>query len=630
MENKGPLVTEKTHSGRRGEEGSALILAALVTVILSLLGLSYLMMAKTENTIAENERNAAAALYVAEAGVRLVIAWFNDPTSTGYLLPASTDVDRTKRVFDHDNNTGTARVLGVSGTSSKPYYKDAAFTASPIFDRPYRNALADTFLGVETGTDPDPNFADKGPDLIVSSAFLTTINDTIFPNFPTPTLRARVTRIEIYAPPLVTISGVVTRMGVATVKVTAGVFMYPGTADERQVATRVVKAVENELPVLGPVGPLQSGFTVGFNGEFEANWGMATAIGDADLPGNLNGKVDSGLPYALNDPFTYINGANTLASWATAHNGESIEDPWFRFVSSGAIDEATNSNVQPWTFTFPGSMTDDHSNLFQHTTVNCPTFDYNLWKTVAQSGVKNAYYYAPVGAGATFRLDGNASATPVSFETATDGKSGIFFFDSKDGLPPNGLPTTNPGSNLTDGFSISGGGWGTQGFLYLNGKGFGTTGGVGVTRTVTPPGEPGDGSGFVNLHYPGTLTGGFTIRQGTVDFQTFQDPVTGDWFCTDAATCTSASRTPAGAPVRDNYGLPFQASIAIDGVIYVAGILTAQGNANYYGAVVADQGVVYGGETPGFFFDESLIKGNWPRKGMNLPRVVISSWQTDL
>ena len=50
------------------EEGSALILAALVTVILSLLGLSYTMMAQTENTIAENERNSAVALYAAGNG----------------------------------------------------------------------------------------------------------------------------------------------------------------------------------------------------------------------------------------------------------------------------------------------------------------------------------------------------------------------------------------------------------------------------------------------------------------------------------------------------------------------------------------------------------------------------------
>src|SRR3989449_10438407 len=100
-----------------GEQGSALIIATLVTVILALLGLSYLMMAQTESTIAENGRNAATAMYVAEAGARLVINWFNDPTATGYLVPTTGNVDRTLRVFDHDNNPGTARVQAISANA---------------------------------------------------------------------------------------------------------------------------------------------------------------------------------------------------------------------------------------------------------------------------------------------------------------------------------------------------------------------------------------------------------------------------------------------------------------------------------------------------------------------------------
>src|SRR5258706_3629960 len=210
----------------RGEQGSALIIATLVTVILALLGISYLMMAQTESTIAENERTSATAMYVAQAGARLAINWFNDPTSTGYLVPTTAQVDRTKRVFDHDNNTATARVLGVSGDATKPIYKDALYTASAILDRPYRSALADTFLGVETGL--DAGFPTSGPDIIVNQSQLDTINAALFPNFPKVDLRARVSRIEIYAPPLVSIGGAVALLGGATIKVTAGVFMYPG------------------------------------------------------------------------------------------------------------------------------------------------------------------------------------------------------------------------------------------------------------------------------------------------------------------------------------------------------------------------------------------------------------------
>jgi Tfp pilus assembly protein PilX len=621
---KGDVMTHTTNAPvvrRREEAGSALILAALVTVILSLLGLSYLMMAQTENTIAENERNSAAALYVAEAGARLAIVWIDDPSSTGYLVPATSDMDRTKRIFDHDNNTATARVQGVAGDSTKPIYKDANFTASPVFDRPYRGSLSDTFLGIETGTDSNPAYATMGPDVILSSSYLTTVSTALFPNFPSVTLQARLTRVEIYAPPLINIGGTQTRMGIATVKAIAGVFQYPGTAAERQIATRIVKAVVNEIPVPGPVGPLQSCNNLAYNGDFQIHWGSGSAVGNAAIPSNP-AKWPQGLPYAINDPFTYVQ-SPTLSAWATTQTtaGVSIEDPWSKFIAGGAIDQALNSNVQPFTVDY-ANPANDHSNLFQHTVINCPTFDYALWKSIAQSGLRNLYYYKWVSAD-TFSLDGSGPST--SFRTITDNQAGVFFFDTQDQLAPNVA-----GTNLTPAIDLSGGTYAAMGFIYLNAADFGTTGLGGRNHTVFPPGEPGDASGFVNFAYPGTLTGSYPVKSGVVSFQTFQDPETGTWYCTDAATCTTASRTPAGTPVQDSPGLPFTQAVMLDGVFYTSGTFEAQGNANYFGSVVAQRGVVDGGGTPNFWFDERLVKGQWPPKGMPLPRVVISAWETDL
>jgi Tfp pilus assembly protein PilX len=618
---------------RRDEEGSALIIAVLVTVILALLGLSYLMMAQTESTIAENERNSATALYVAEAGARLTVNWFNDPSSTGYLVPTTGQIDRTQRVFDHDNNTGTARVLAVAADATKPIYKDATVTPSAIFDRPYRSALGDTFLGVETGT--DAGFPTAGPDVIVSSSHLTTINNALFPNFPKASLRARIARIEIYAPPVVSIGGAATRMGIATVKVTAGVFIFPGTADERQVATRVVKAVVNEIPIPGPGGPLQSCANLTYTGNFQIHWGTGSSQGTADLgltSGNLTNKAPTGMPYAMNDPSTYAAGADSLATWATNHNGQDIDDPWFKFIAGGNLQNISfapaPSDPQPWHSTSPGSTTDDTSNLFQNTVLNCPTFDYALWKSIAQSGNRNNYYYSYDTATTNFKLDGVGTA--MTMEAATGGRSGVFFFDTYDGTAPFGLYTdTWPTTNLTPAIAMSNGWPGAQGFIYLNSKQFATTGagGSGTTRTIIPPGEPGDGSGWVNINYPGSFTGNYRITNGTATNDLpFQDPVTGDWWCTDMPNC------PAGpaSPVKDSYGLPFQDNVVMDGVFYNSGTFSAQGNARYFGSLIAQQGVLDGGGTPELYFDESLVKGNWPRKGMNLPRVVISAWQTDL
>ncbi len=614
-------------AGRRGEEGSALILAVLISVILSLLGVSYLMMAQTENTIAENERNATLSLYIAEAGTRLAITWFNDPSTTGFMVPTTGQVDRTKRLVDHDNNDATALQAAIAADATKPLYKDGALTTAAIFERPYRALKEETFIGIETGTDPNPSFANSGPDLIVTDAHLATINNALFPNFPSGARRARIARIEIYAPPIIDIGGTPTRMGIATIKVIGGVFLYAGTGDERQIASRVVKAVINEIPVPGPGGPLQSCANLNYNGEFSINWGAGSAAGNADIAGNLDGKSDTGLPYAPNDPNNYISGANTLATWATAHDGEEIEDPWYKFSASGAIDEATNTNVQPWAHVYPGTVDDDHSNLFQFVPTTCPTFDYSLWKAISQSGFRGHEYWA-WSAGQNFRLDNQGA--PVDFEDALAGKAGVIFFDTQDGLRPNGLPYTNPGTNLTPPIAMSGGGWGAQGMIYINAQQFRSTGVGGVNRTVIPPGEPGDGSGFVNLIYPGDFTGGFTISDGTVAFASFQDPVTGDWWCTDALQCDAAARIPALAPVQDEYGLPFVDDVTIDGVLYVSGTLEVQGNDNFFGSVIAEQGVIDGSGTPSFYFDESLVKGNWPRSGMDIPRVVVSSWQTDL
>ena len=650
MKRTDSTVSIVTRKSGQDERGSALIIAVLVSVILSLLGISYMLMAQTENTIAENERNAAMALYVAQAGARLAINWFNDPSTTGYLVPTSAQVDRTLRLVDQDNDPNTARVLAVSGTCTKPLYKDATCTTSPILDRPYRPSFADGFSGIETGSDSDPNNASRGPDLVVSASHLTTINNALFPNFPTQNLRAQIARIEIYGPPIMSLGGSLTRMGVATVKVIGGVFIFPGTAQQRQIATRVVKAVINEIPVPGPVGPLQSCTTLDYNGDFQVHWGTGSSQSDATLQLSPSTKQPSGLPYALNDPFTYYTDLaaippRTLASWATqgAINNNKINDPWFKFLAGGLIIGAP-AGQQPWPMStyWPASGTDangSHTNEFQNTPISCPTFDYSLWKSIAQGGNKGNYYYKWSSAD-TFLLDGTGSA--VSFADATSARPGIYFFDTTNAQVVTGDrsmtaytgtgPTPAGQTNLTPDITIaSSSGWGGgQGFIYLNAKTFSTTGAgsFGGTRTLYPPGEPSDSSGFVNLEYPGTLTGDIYVRQTTAIPRHFLDPESATDFCTDYTTCGA---TPSGpAIVQDTVGLPFQTSVAMDGVFYTSGAFSAQGNAIYYGSMVANQGVLNGGGTPALYFDESLIKGGWPRKGMNMPRVIVSSWQTDL
>jgi hypothetical protein len=610
-------------AGAERERGAALVLAVLVTAILSLLGIASLLMARSEVGIAENGRRSALALYAAESGARLAVAWLNAPVEGGFLVPGRAEVDLTRRLLDHDSDPATARVRAIPADPARPLYKDPALTTSGLFDRPYDSGLADAFSGVETGF--DGRFAEDGPDLKVKAHHLAAISEALFPAFPGPDLRARIAAIEIYGPP---VSAAGDRLGIATIRVTGALVVHPGTADEREVAARVVRAVIREIPIPRPLGPLQSCAALHAGDSFEVRWGIASTVGDADLPADLDGALRSGLPYARDDPFSFISGAHSLASWAAAHDGGAIEDPWFRLIAGGAIDGAPNGDRQPWPHVFPGSMTSDHSNLFQHGAAACPVFAYDTWKAIARSGGRHHYYFASAGS-STFRLDGAGEA--MSFAAASSGRQGILFFDTLDGLPPRGSPDDPwPAGNLTDGISIDvSDGWlGTQGIVYLNARSL-LVGGTGAVRTIFPPGEPRDGSGFVNLAYPGSLDGGYAIRDGAVSFASFFDPFTGRWHCTDAAQCDATARAPASSPVHDPGGLPFSAEIANDGILYLGGTLEARGGAAWFGAVVAGGGVIDAGGDPGFYFDAGLETGDWPRPGTGIPRVVVTSWQTD-
>src|SRR5262245_54991104 len=166
--------------GARGERGSALLISVLVMVILTLLGISYLMLAQTESQIAENELNAQQALFVADAGARMVMNWFNDPTGTGYKVPTVAQMNRNIRWYDHDGNPATAVVQGVAGNPATPIYRDG--TDDP-FEKAYRGSNFLAFMGEESHSG-----GDEGPDLRIDAAaggaqaaFLTDINNSMFP-----------------------------------------------------------------------------------------------------------------------------------------------------------------------------------------------------------------------------------------------------------------------------------------------------------------------------------------------------------------------------------------------------------------------------------------------------------------
>src|SRR5262245_49664416 len=154
------------------ERGSALVIALLIMVIMTLLGLAFVLVGDTEARIARNQRDVAQAQFVAEGGVRIVRAWFEDPTVTAYLLPTTAQMDRTQRWVD-DNNDGTYTVYTSAPSPWNVVYRNG--TNDP-FEKPYRGTPASTLLGTEDH--PDISISLSGS--VAEKNYLNTLNSTLF------------------------------------------------------------------------------------------------------------------------------------------------------------------------------------------------------------------------------------------------------------------------------------------------------------------------------------------------------------------------------------------------------------------------------------------------------------------
>lgn len=609
----------------RGERGSALVIAILVVVILTLLGVSFLLMADTENRIAENEKLSAQALYFGEAGVRMVKRWFDSPASPANLInPPINVINRTLRLIDDDGDSATLPHLQ-DGSAMWPRYKQGVDLngdgIDDVFDRPYRPSKLDTLLGTADG--PDMRI-DEGYSA-AAKTFLANFSNALLSNYPAAAggVRARITRMDVYAPPYINVAGGWTRYGMATVAVTARIYKIVG-ASEQVLAERLVKAVLNETPYPGPFGPLHSCDQLQYNGEFSPHWGTVTSIQNMDLPTNLDAKVDDSIPRASVPVAARVDslwGAdlsvhpNFLDYKADVEaHGSTIEDPWLRFVTGKQLLNAPNSNPQPYPFTwspaYPATLAnpDDHSNLYQGFPgiATCPQFDYDTWKTVATTGGENVHYYT-WSSGSSFQENGLGA--PATFEAITNNQTGLYFFDTQDGNRPLDSDGNGIYENLTPSFQIGGGTWGIRGFIYLNAFEFATKGVNGQPAVYHAPGEPyldqnsngtwDAGEPYINLSYPTTLGG------------TFQ-----------------ATNVDNG---HDNQGPAVNSEAVVWGVLYTNGYWDATGNAKYYGSVITKQGVEVhpAAGTPDLYWDESIVK-KWPPDGWNLPRVIITRWDTDL
>lgn len=600
---------------RRSERGSALVIAVLVSVILALLGISFLLMGQTENLIAQNEKRSAQALYVAETGVRLVKRWFDEPGSSMFF-PSLTQIDRNQREMVDESDPYNPALLIRSGDSGWVRYKNVVDTT---FRAPYRGDPVHALRGTE-----------NGPDLVIDSAvsshvtLLDQISQTLFSDFPAEGggVHARISRIEVFAPPYIEVGGNWSRYGIGTVRVVGQIYQDVASGP-RILGEREARVVLSEAPYQGPYGPLHSCSDMTLTGPLTVRWGAITAERDVRfrlLPSpshpfdDLSKSVPRAVPGAPRVDRWWTSNPSTFTTFTGVMNTRDIADPWFRVLSGGEIFNAP-SNPQPYPPVLPASD-QDHSNLLQEVAVvGCPDYDYNVWRAFADSGERDVHYYAWAG-GDTFREKG---VGPVaSFYDITADEEGVYFFDTQDGLPPRDVDGDGLFDNLTPEIQLpAGANWNFRGAIYLNAIRIEiSTSVTGNTMTLRPPGEPfldtndngqfDAGEPYINLIYPTTAA-------------TRNDALT----VNDSGMNIHNSRGPAitGVPV------------AFRGILYTNGTFEASGSGTFYGSVIARQGVVQAiadgsAPTPEIYWDQS-ISDDWPPAALRIPRTAITGWLTE-
>ncbi len=635
---------------RSGERGSALIIAVLVMVMLTLLGVSFLLMAETENRIAENERLGLQALYFGESGVRQIKRWFDYPASADNLInPPLNVIDRSLRWIDDDGDPATAAIPN-DGVANGPLcrfkqeWDPDADGSDDVFEKPYREGPTFALMG----TEDHPDMRIDEDNSTAARTFLSNLSNTLLPDFPNQNYRARIRSIDIYEPPYVYNGSTWVRYGIGTVKVIARIFRTPGDGTEQILAERMIKAVLNETPYYGgALGPLHSCSQVLWNGDFGVHWGLTSAVGSADLTSNQK-KIPASLaretsPNPRIDRLwgwsDYQASGTAFQSYVAAMTGRDVTDPWARFLAGAVVMDPVSSIPMPpataaepfkypWTVGTPlgdndyeagvhqGGTTGSLSHVQQGQPVSCIELPYDVWKAVATSGEGDVHYYT-WSSGTSFKENGFGTAQ--TFESLTDDKTGVFFFDTKDGAAPytasGNPPPTDSYLNLTPTIKIQGGTWGVRGFVYLNAQSFQTKGVTGHDVDFQAPGEPyldlnnntvHDGAEpWIDLTYPTSLISGGGPTPFRVDG-------------------LNSSYDERGPVITDD--------AVLWGILYNNGKFDATGNARYYGSVLTRSGMEESAPsagTPEIWWDDS-IKTNWPPVGWELPRVVITMWETDL
>lgn len=499
---------------RRRERGSALLTSMMVMVVMTVIGLSFVMVSDTENQIAVADRDARQVLYVAMSGAKLAQNWFNVPDPAyNPFVPSKSSCNLSQRVGDSDYDGSNEIDVPTNGSGDR--YRGGTSTGSyRLFDKPFRGAPRDTFWGSYDHPDVllsnDPNVPNEYLDRMT----------LLFNTGRSKSLEGvEITEIRVYAPPYD--ADLARRYGICTIACRAAKTIRKG-GKVRRVSEREVTLVLQEMPFPAPGAAIEAADSVDLHGNFGVHWGGVYTEGDMALQDGSNFPGPS-LPRENTSRYRFANFSPDAADLDPAIGGVQnlltqllmagdtsydpskgpymIEDPWINFRAVGHIVEAgTNHDDQPWPYEYTTGLPADKSIFFQNQTYSFPQLDYDFWKRFTQARTRNASYYKYAGLNGSdpmFTKNGTGTAQTFAHWVNTENpgvKPGIFFFDSGNNRnPQTGVGTLAPqmdiGSSVVDSPS---GKFIMEGLVFANFTNVDSSGiaGKAVTKTINMPGEP--------------------------------------------------------------------------------------------------------------------------------------------
>jgi Tfp pilus assembly protein PilX len=260
------------------ERGSALIVAMMIMVILTMLGVTFAVLAAQEEKISVNARDHEQTLYAAESALEIARTWFNDPSnSTNLFKPTSAQMNYSLRkgaMFTNTYKNADERAAGendtfsqVDGSAGNVYTGGNMGGGSSRFDKPYRGTAGNTLWGRPATPDVllcgdltlDVN-ADGTVDCTATmKQYMDKLNTSLLmgTNLRNAGHSSRdsgtvqVEQIRVYRPPVD--FDMNTRYGIATIEATA-----VKRAGNQIVARRTVREVLQEIPFPGPSGAIET------------------------------------------------------------------------------------------------------------------------------------------------------------------------------------------------------------------------------------------------------------------------------------------------------------------------------------------------------------------------------------